>query len=154
MRTCLVWIWYAIACRCTLCCAALGHYGHIPHETAWLCLEWLHKSCNNLIFLTWKSRSFCILFCISGHHHHEPHPPSPVTSYCAPGQTRDTGTVVTSVGDIDYQMYHVLQSIPLAIQEARWDVMSRNSTEGVNDLRDHISKLNVEKPNSNLSPQS
>ena len=42
-----------------------------------------------------------------------------MSSYCAPGLTRDTGTVVTNVGDIDYQMYHVLQSIPLAIQEAR-----------------------------------
>ena len=53
--------------------------------------------------------------CISGHHHHH----EPQTSYCAPGQTRDAGSVMLNVGDIDYQMYHVLQSIPLAIQEAR-----------------------------------
>jgi len=59
----------------------------------------------------------------TGHHHHEPHEPSPVTSYCAPGLTRDTGTVMTSVGDIDYQMYHVLQTIPLAIQEARSSII-------------------------------
>ena len=68
---------------------------------------------------------------ISGHHHHhhedhdhhDDHDPEPSSSYLPPsshcGHSRDTGTVVNNVGDIDYQMYHVLQSVPLAIQEAR-----------------------------------
>ena len=32
---------------------------------------------------------------------------------------RDTSTVLSQVADIDYQMYQTLQSMPLAIQEAR-----------------------------------
>ena len=32
---------------------------------------------------------------------------------------RDTSTVLAQVADIDYQMYQTLQSMPLAIQEAR-----------------------------------
>ena len=51
-----------MAWRCTLCCEPVGRYGHIPPETALLCLEWLHKSCNNLICPTWKPRSFCLHF--------------------------------------------------------------------------------------------
>lgn len=57
------------------------------------------------------------------HDHHDDHDPEPSSSYLPPsshcGHSRDTSTVVNNVGDIDYQMYHVLQSVPLAIQEAR-----------------------------------
>jgi len=40
---------------------------------------------------------------------------------------RDTSTVLSQVADIDYQMYQTLQSMPLAIQEARADIIQGTS---------------------------
>merc|ERR1719225_1307924 len=40
---------------------------------------------------------------------------------------RDTSTVLAQVADIDYQMYQTLQSMPLAIQEARADIIQGTS---------------------------
>ena len=39
---------------------------------------------------------------------------------------RDTSTVLAQVADIDYQMYQTLQSMPLAIQEARSVTLTLN----------------------------
>jgi len=55
-----------------------------------------------------------------GHHHHEHHGKSE--------SKNSYGKSLSNIADIDYQMYHVLQSIPLAIQEAR-ESLSQSTRE-------------------------